>query len=120
MVTKRQYIEYLLNTPINYTCSNLAEHLDGVSHSLSSQSQAILLTATAQMETAKVSSCRIALSVCQYSKRSKIFAKVVSSAAMAFALEFHGARVQLIPPAFAVERVCATASPPARYTGSEC
>ncbi len=29
MITKRQYIEYLLNTPINYTCSNLAEHLEG-------------------------------------------------------------------------------------------
>jgi hypothetical protein len=32
MITKQQYIEYLLNTPINYTCSNLAEHLEGVSH----------------------------------------------------------------------------------------
>jgi SRSO17 transposase len=32
MITKRQYIEYLISTPINYTCSNLAEHLDGVSH----------------------------------------------------------------------------------------
>ncbi len=32
MVTKQQYIEYLVNTPINYTCSNLAEHLEGVSH----------------------------------------------------------------------------------------
>jgi SRSO17 transposase len=32
MITKQQYVEYLLNTPINYTCSNLAEHLDGVSH----------------------------------------------------------------------------------------
>jgi hypothetical protein len=32
MVTKQQYIEYLLNTPVNYTCSNLAEHLHGVSH----------------------------------------------------------------------------------------
>jgi SRSO17 transposase len=31
-MTKQQYIEYLLNTPVNYTCSNLAEHLDGVSH----------------------------------------------------------------------------------------
>ncbi len=29
---KKQYIEYLLSTPINYTCSNLAEHLEGVSH----------------------------------------------------------------------------------------
>lgn len=32
MVTKKQYIEYLLHTPINYTCSNLADHLEGVSH----------------------------------------------------------------------------------------
>jgi hypothetical protein len=32
MITKNQYIEYLLSTPINYTCSNLAEHLEGVSH----------------------------------------------------------------------------------------
>ncbi len=32
MMSKQQYIEYLLNTPVNYTCSNLAEHLDGVSH----------------------------------------------------------------------------------------
>ncbi len=32
MITKRDYIEYLISTPINYTCSNLAEHLEGVSH----------------------------------------------------------------------------------------
>lgn len=32
MITKKQYIEYLLSTPINYTCSNLAEHLEGISH----------------------------------------------------------------------------------------
>jgi len=32
MITKRQYIEYLISTPINYTCSHLAEHLDGMSH----------------------------------------------------------------------------------------
>jgi DDE superfamily endonuclease len=32
MITKQQYIEYLLNAPVNYTCSNLAEHLEGVSH----------------------------------------------------------------------------------------
>src|SRR5258706_14239502 len=32
MITKQQYIEYLLHTPVNYTCSNLAEHLEGVSH----------------------------------------------------------------------------------------
>ncbi len=31
-MSKQQYIEYLLNTPANYTCSNLAAHLDGVSH----------------------------------------------------------------------------------------
>jgi len=32
MITKNQYIEYLLSTTINYTCSNLAEHLEKVSH----------------------------------------------------------------------------------------
>lgn len=32
MITKQQYIEYLISTPVNYTCSNLAEHLNGVSH----------------------------------------------------------------------------------------
>lgn len=32
MITKRQYIEYLISTPVNYTCSNLADHLEGVSH----------------------------------------------------------------------------------------
>jgi len=32
MITKRQYIEYLISTPVNYTCSHLAAHLEGVSH----------------------------------------------------------------------------------------
>src|SRR5215210_7113421 len=32
MITKGQYIEYLVSTPANYTCANLAEHLEGVSH----------------------------------------------------------------------------------------
>jgi len=32
MVSKKQYIEYLLHTPINYTCSNLSDHLEKVSH----------------------------------------------------------------------------------------
>ena len=32
MIKKKQYIEYLLSTPINYTCSNLSEHLENVSH----------------------------------------------------------------------------------------
>lgn len=32
MITKKQYVEYLLSTPFNYTCTNLANHLDGVSH----------------------------------------------------------------------------------------
>jgi hypothetical protein len=31
-MTKRQYVEYLLCTPTNYTCTNLAEHLEGTSH----------------------------------------------------------------------------------------
>ncbi len=32
MITKQQYVEYLVSTPINYTCSNLAAHLEDVSH----------------------------------------------------------------------------------------
>ena len=32
MVTKRQYVEYLVSSPANYTCTNLAAHLEGVSH----------------------------------------------------------------------------------------
>lgn len=32
MITKQKYVEYLLSTPINYTCTNLADHLEGVSH----------------------------------------------------------------------------------------
>lgn len=32
MISKQNYIEYLISTPINYTCTHLSEHLDGVSH----------------------------------------------------------------------------------------
>jgi hypothetical protein len=32
MVTKQKYVEYLISTPINYTCTNLAEHVEGISH----------------------------------------------------------------------------------------
>lgn len=32
MITKQKYIEYLISTPINYTCTHLSAHLDGVSH----------------------------------------------------------------------------------------
>jgi len=32
MITKQKYIEYLISTPVNYTCSNLAAHLEQVSH----------------------------------------------------------------------------------------
>lgn len=28
MITKKQYVEYLLSSPINYTCTNLAKHLE--------------------------------------------------------------------------------------------
>lgn len=32
MITKAQYIEFLISTPVNYTCTNLADHLSGISH----------------------------------------------------------------------------------------
>ena len=32
MITRMKYVEYLISTPINYTCTNLADHLEDVSH----------------------------------------------------------------------------------------
>jgi hypothetical protein len=32
MISKKDYVEYLLSTPFNYTCTNLAEHKESVSH----------------------------------------------------------------------------------------
>ena len=32
MITKKQYVEYLVSTPKNCTCTYLAEHLEDVSH----------------------------------------------------------------------------------------
>ena len=32
MITKQEYIEYLLSTPLHYTCTNLAEHKANLSH----------------------------------------------------------------------------------------
>jgi len=32
MISKKEYIEYLLSTPYNYTCTNMAEHKSNVSH----------------------------------------------------------------------------------------
>jgi len=32
MITKQRYVQYLICTPINYTCFNLPEHLAPVSH----------------------------------------------------------------------------------------
>lgn len=31
-ITKQRYVEYVISTPVNYTCTNLADHLDGISH----------------------------------------------------------------------------------------
>ena len=32
MLTQRTYVEYLLSTPRNYTCTHLAAHLPDLSH----------------------------------------------------------------------------------------
>lgn len=32
MISKKEYVEYLLSTPFNYTCSNMAEHKANLSH----------------------------------------------------------------------------------------
>jgi hypothetical protein len=32
MISKKEYVEYLLSTPINYTCTNMADHKPNLSH----------------------------------------------------------------------------------------
>jgi hypothetical protein len=32
MISKKEYVEYLLSTPFNYTCTNLADHKPSLSH----------------------------------------------------------------------------------------
>ncbi len=32
MITKQCYVEYLISTPVNFTCTNLADHRDETSH----------------------------------------------------------------------------------------
>ncbi len=32
MIAKQEYIEYLLSTPFNYTCTNMADHKPNLSH----------------------------------------------------------------------------------------
>lgn len=32
MMTKEQYIEFLMSIPVTYTCTHLADHLSGMSH----------------------------------------------------------------------------------------
>lgn len=32
MITKQRYVEYLISTPVNFTCANLADHMDTASH----------------------------------------------------------------------------------------
>lgn len=32
MISKKEYVEYLLSTPFNYTCTNMADHKPNVSH----------------------------------------------------------------------------------------
>ena len=32
MITKQSYVEYLISTPVNFTCTHLAEHRDKTSH----------------------------------------------------------------------------------------
>jgi hypothetical protein len=54
MITKEQYIEFLISTPVNYTCTHLANHLSGVSHdSISDFLTTQRLTATSIWEQAK-------------------------------------------------------------------
>ena len=67
MITKRQYIEYLISTAVNYTCSHLAEHLEGVSHDAVTdylQQELKQLTSSEKCECRKARSQRNHLACC--------------------------------------------------------
>ena len=34
MISKKDYVEYLISTPFNYTCTNMADHKDPLSHDM--------------------------------------------------------------------------------------
>lgn len=54
MITKEQYIEFLVSTPVNYTCTHLADHLSGISHdSITDFLKSQRLTATSVWSCAK-------------------------------------------------------------------
>lgn len=54
MLTKEQYIEFLISTPINYTCTHLANHISGISHdSISDFLRNERITATSVWDAAK-------------------------------------------------------------------
>jgi DDE family transposase len=58
MITQAQYIEFLISTPINYTCTHLADHLSDVSHdSVSDFLQSQRLTAHSVWDHAKSLIC---------------------------------------------------------------
>ena len=54
MLTKEQHIEFLISTPINYTCTHLANHISGISHdSISDFLRNERITATSVWDAAK-------------------------------------------------------------------
>lgn len=34
MITKKEYVEYLISTPFNYTCPHMADHKDPIRHDM--------------------------------------------------------------------------------------
>jgi hypothetical protein len=55
MITKEQYVEFLISTPVNYTCTHLADHLSGISHdSITDFLQSQRLTAQSVWSSAKI------------------------------------------------------------------
>lgn len=54
MITKEQYIEFLISAPVNYTCTHFADHVSGLSHdSISDFLRSARLTAESVWNSAK-------------------------------------------------------------------
>ena len=73
MITKQQYIEYLISTIATYTGSHLAEHLDDVSHDVITDYLGTEhLTARAALKTYQARPCTPRRSTCVTNSASSL------------------------------------------------
>lgn len=93
MITKEQYIEFLISTPTNYTCTQLADHLSGISHdSITDFLHKERITAQSVWESAKALICDTESSflILDDSVQEKPYARAIELVAAHYSGNKHG------------------------------